>query len=436
MAIETLPIRSKALFDPTKSNGMTFEQWAAQAGDTDAMPSLAPGQIDDSVAGRVATITSQDSDLMKLARADGAKLAQRRGLLNSSMASNAAQDAVLRAAFPIASQDAAQAFQKNRDSRNFEFGMVSQDFGQQWQSGENQLNRALQERLTLADIASREGMAAAGRELELQMQANGLAAADRQQIRDIASREGMAAADRALQETLTKAQISSAERIAAGNRSAQMSIAQMEIAGRQASDMARYGFERDLALMQIDATKASQIRDIEYREGQAAADRALQSTLQEREINYQNMNRSLDRDIQTRLANWNLDSSERMSAMSSVYNFENLYQSTIANINANTYLDATQRTDQLSSAKSLRDRQLNLVEQLYNVQLDWGQPTATGTMGPTARQANQSITNLYTTYLGYQPDQAGLDYWSNQLMSGANLADIEAQFRAAGNRAA
>jgi len=38
---------------------------------------------------------------------------------------------------------------------------------------------------------------------------------------------------------------------------------------------------------------------------------------------------------------------------------------------ANTALTAAQRDQQLTAAKTLRDKQLNFVEQMYNIDLKW-----------------------------------------------------------------
>lgn len=73
---------------------------------------------DDSVASRVAAITSGNSDLMKLARTQGMQSANRRGLGNSTMAVGAAQSATLNAAVPIASQEASQVAQRNLAGMN------------------------------------------------------------------------------------------------------------------------------------------------------------------------------------------------------------------------------------------------------------------------------------------------------------------------------
>lgn len=81
---------------------------------------------DDSVASGVAKITSQNSPLMQQAQTQAAQTSNRRGLLNSSMATGEAQRSVLNAAIPIASQDAQQTSQKNIYNQTFQQGLVTQ----------------------------------------------------------------------------------------------------------------------------------------------------------------------------------------------------------------------------------------------------------------------------------------------------------------------
>jgi len=62
-----------------------------------------------SVSNRVRGLLQQNSPLMQQARTQGLQTANRRGLLNSSMGVQAAQQAVTDVALPIASQEAQQA---------------------------------------------------------------------------------------------------------------------------------------------------------------------------------------------------------------------------------------------------------------------------------------------------------------------------------------
>ena len=80
------------------------------------MPFNSQGQWvpeDDSVSTRVNALTAQDSPYIRQARAAGTSTANRRGLLNSSMAAGASEGAAISAALPIASQESQQIAQRN-----------------------------------------------------------------------------------------------------------------------------------------------------------------------------------------------------------------------------------------------------------------------------------------------------------------------------------
>lgn len=67
----------------------------------------------DEVAPRLTGLLQKDSPYMQQARTSGLQFANKRGLMNSSIAAGATEDAAIRAALPIASQEAAQVAQKN-----------------------------------------------------------------------------------------------------------------------------------------------------------------------------------------------------------------------------------------------------------------------------------------------------------------------------------
>lgn len=69
---------------------------------------------DDSVISRLNGLLSSDSSYIQTARAAGQRTAQKRGLLNSSIAAGAAESAAIAAGAPLASQDAQQIAQKNQ----------------------------------------------------------------------------------------------------------------------------------------------------------------------------------------------------------------------------------------------------------------------------------------------------------------------------------
>ena len=80
------------------------------------MPFKADGTFepeDASVTTQLEKVTNTDSPLLTQARTRGKQFANRRGLLNSSLAGQAAEAAVFDVALPIASQQAAQIQQSN-----------------------------------------------------------------------------------------------------------------------------------------------------------------------------------------------------------------------------------------------------------------------------------------------------------------------------------
>lgn len=124
------------------------------------------------VQNRVKNIASEDSMLNQMARTEAAKVMNSRGMLNSSMYAGAAQDAVLRQAIPIASQESNQAFQASesaldRTSREAmqEKDITNQKYLQQtdigFRTSEGALDRASQEKLASWNLKSQDRNAAA-----------------------------------------------------------------------------------------------------------------------------------------------------------------------------------------------------------------------------------------------------------------------------------
>lgn len=73
-----------------------------------------PENGNDSVANNLTGLLASNSRYIQSARAAGQNSANKRGLLNSSISAGAGEAAAINAALPIASQDAAQTFQRNQ----------------------------------------------------------------------------------------------------------------------------------------------------------------------------------------------------------------------------------------------------------------------------------------------------------------------------------
>lgn len=100
---------------------------------------------DESISGRLTGIVSRHSPVMQQAQTTGLKMANRRGLINSSMAVGAAQNEMLKTAVPMASQEAAQVAQKN---------VTAQNLTGQKQLQESQIGS--QEKIAFANVAAHD----------------------------------------------------------------------------------------------------------------------------------------------------------------------------------------------------------------------------------------------------------------------------------------
>ena len=217
------------------------------------MPVKADGTFepeDASVPTQLSKILASDSPLLTQARTRAAQTANRRGLLNSSMAVQAGEAAAFDVALPIASQHAGQLHQSN---------------------------------LQGSQIASTEGLAA----------------------RELGSRSDLLTKELGSREALTRETLQSQERTSGA-----------EIASREAISEA----------------------------GIAA---------------------------QERIAASNVASFEREKATAALAQFDNNYQEAFRTISANENLPADVREKYLTHLAALRDTNINLVEQLYNVDLVW-----------------------------------------------------------------
>lgn len=260
---------------------------------------------DTSVSNRMTGLLDKNNDYMKQAETQGLKAANRRGLLNSSMAVGAAQESRVAAALPIAQQEAAQAHQSNQTGRQLQVSDIQQQRG----------------------ITSQEQM----------------------QQRDITSREGM-------QQTDIQAQ--------------QDRLAQ-ELGSRERMQQAQLLAEREMQGERLTAAEQQQVRELE-----AAQTRLDQQLAQDREL------AGLDRDLRERLQSMDLASGDLRAAATLAQGYEAAYSNTVAGIMSNPEIPATERQRYLDHAARVRDSNLSLLEQMFNVDLNWTPIPGSGGRNP------------------------------------------------------
>lgn len=271
---------------------------------------------DTSVSKRLTGLLAKDSDYLKSAGTVGAQSANRRGLLNSSIATEAVESARIKAALPIASQEAGHA-----SSREL--------LGRQLQTADLQQRR---------EITSREGMQGLDIESREGMQRTDIASREGMQGRDIESREGMQLRDIASRAGLQAEQL------------AQLDQAQL----------------RDIA-----SREGMQEADLQGLLDRQQAVIASQQFMQSLDLETRQLMQGLDIEAQLRIANLNIATNERNAAASLAASFEASYSNLLASIMNNPEIPAAERQRYMDHASRIRDSNLALVEQMYGIDLQW-----------------------------------------------------------------
>lgn len=159
--------------DPTKVNVMGND--VATAGTTTVDPTTRTVNTNETVAGQLDSLLKADSPLMTTARTSAKQYANSRGLINSTMAAQAGEQAAINTALPIAQQDASvfgQASKDNMDATNnaLQFNAGSKNQNAQFNvNTQNQFTKSVQDTGLQKEIITAQG------EQQKQLQASGAA---------------------------------------------------------------------------------------------------------------------------------------------------------------------------------------------------------------------------------------------------------------------
>lgn len=153
----TIPHESAAAYDPEyQTRGLStptpFAAYAPQAQATMAAPTLRTVQDNELTSSNLAKLSARGSPLVTQARTNAAESANERGLLNTGMAQQSAEQGVIQSLLPIAGADAStysnvaagnQGYQNqfglaNQAAQN-QFGLQTNQFG--FQGGQSALDR-------------------------------------------------------------------------------------------------------------------------------------------------------------------------------------------------------------------------------------------------------------------------------------------------------
>ena len=319
------------------------------------LPPIDPATYeDDDVVNQMNKITSQDSDYMKLARTSGLQTANKRGLLNSSIAAGASQAEALRAAAPLAGQNASQAASRN-------LARIQGYFDQQKQ--EAQFGH------------------------EVGMQERQLTAAEEQQMKDIEARMTMQGIDIESQRELQQKQLDASRELAEANIAAEM-----ERLGRQ-----------------LTAQEEAQIRDLASRQDLLTQELGSRETLAREEFASQmerlklseemaNVRANLDAATRTQLAEMENLTEQQKASLAFYVESNKMYADSIDALYANKDMPAPARDAAMQNFLALRNAQANLPALLFGTNLNWpaGTAPAGAIPGGVPEPINPASQDMYT----------------------------------------
>jgi len=160
---------------------------------------------DAGVADRVSGLIKDNPTFIQRAKTDAARTSNKRGLLNSSIAVQAGEEAAQKAALPIAAQEATQIQQSNLSAQDFTQQTERDIAARTFQASESAATRTSAETQAQEERTARAGLLTT----------------------ELASRESEGEAERVAREKLTNAGILSNERVAQLNTGTQVKLANL-----------------------------------------------------------------------------------------------------------------------------------------------------------------------------------------------------------------
>jgi len=162
------------------------------------------------------------------------------------------------------------------------------------------------------------------------------------------------------QDVAQQRDISSRERMQGADIEAQNDRLAQELGSREALHAAQIAADRERLGMQLTSQEQIALSNLQAAQERLGIQIESQETLA-----------GLDRDLRERLAQMDLSSGDLRAAASLAQGYEAAYSNMIAGIMANPEIPAAERQRYMDHAAAIRDSNLNLLEQLFNVDLQW-----------------------------------------------------------------
>lgn len=194
------------------------------------------------------------------------------------------------------------------------------------------------------------------------------------------------------QANLAGGQIASTEGLASRQITSTEGLAKRELGSRAELQAADITAAETRLGRQLTSAETIQLRELSSRESLLASDIASRESLTRETLASQELTTTaeiLSKEAistagiaaQERIAASNVASFEREKATAAIAQFDNNYQNAFRTISSNEDLPAATREAYLTHLAALRDSNLSLVEQLYNIDLLWATPDIAGAGG-------------------------------------------------------
>ena len=311
----------------------------------------------DDVLTQVNRVASSGSPLMQQAKGIGTMAAAKRGLGNTSIAIQSAQDAVIGKAAEIGGKNAELINSKNLAQLQGKWDYKrSMDVAQLQESGATAR--------TMAQIASQESML--GRELD--------------------SKERLALLDREAARDNLKLQLSADEKLAILNNAAALErtnvgeagATQRQVLGDTAAlDRTKYSADASLKQQQAadDAALIRQREEWANRTDISTADRDAELARLDKQIDANRANAVLESETRLNLGEMDRAQSSQNAALQASSNIQSAYIQGMSAIMANEKVPAEARAAAQQDMQRMSEANIGIIEDITNIDLAWGNNT-------------------------------------------------------------
>lgn len=326
---------------------------------------------DDSVDKQVNTLLTPDNPFVMAAKTGATKAANKRGLINSSLAVGAGEEAAIKSVLPIAQQNAGQINAKNLSGQGYtqsselqktDIAGAADRLKTQIASNESMQAKDIQaqnDRL-VQQLGSAERLNAANAAAEKERLGMQLTADEKRQVTDLnAAKERLGI------------QVASQEKLQANDIAAQNERLAQQLGSQERLAAAQVAAQKEMQGQQLSADERRQVADLTAAKERLQIQLDNQNAIAALDANTRTAMNTLDRETQERIANMQLSAGARQSIITQAIQISSTYASELNSITSNTAIPADARDALLRHIAAQRDSDLSIIEQIGNVDLEW-----------------------------------------------------------------